>query len=224
MSWSMRSPADVICPRSARRARRSGSAAWSCRSPTAPSARRTRRCGMSRSTPCSTSTVCCRARSPWSRSGSRPARSMAPRSTCLSSAQLAPHRRRPACRRAARRTTRSPAARPLSTWRSVAAYVGPSVDRAALDLAVARTTNTTSAVALGAHRGRRHAARRGAAGGAPGRRLVALEEATRARPSRARCARPSRSIAMRTFTVALLRSAVGMIAITSPGILQSGRR
>ena len=29
-------------------------------------------------------------------------------------------------------------------------------------------------------------------------------------------------IAIRTFTVALLRSAVGMIAITSPGILQSG--
>ncbi len=60
----------------------------------------------------------------------------------------------------------------------------------------------------------------GAGGAAPAAGLLSRK------PTRAPMSGTIRSsfalIAMRTFTVALLRSAVGMIAMTSPGIFQSG--
>ena len=63
---------------------------------------------------------------------------------------------------------------------------------------------------------------RGAARRAGGGRWPRPRGRTRARPCPARCAGRSASSAMRTLTVALARSAVGMIAITSAGIFQSG--
>ena len=118
-------------------------------------------------------------------------------------------------------TTRSPARTPLRTWRS-APNVWPSVTRRALHLAVG-VDEHDALVAVRAHRLGRHAARPAGGAAVPGAGGGSGLEEGHAHAHVRHDARDRVCLsAMRTFTVALLRSAVGMIAITSAGSFESG--
>ena len=115
-------------------------------------------------------------------------------------------------------TTRSPADRPLRTWRS-GPTLRPSVTERRCTLSSAKTKTmpalpSTRTAAAGTST---PAAPAGGAPGADG----ALRNDTRT-PMSGTMRRSFCRSATRTFTVALLRSAEGMMAMTSPGIFQSG--
>src|SRR5438094_599463 len=111
-------------------------------------------------------------------------------------------------------TTRSPARRPLVISRSApTVWPGVTLRRSTLPSTYTKTLPSLRTASTGT--------RTPDATGAAGVVDAAPRNATRT-PMSGTMRGSFEGIAMRTLTVALLRSAVGMIAITEPGIFQSG--